>query len=351
MESLNPKNLAAAQKTQNLASAYNELISAWHDYAVMAHVGYIIGFPYDTYQSVMEDIERLKSEVQPDMASFFMLCPLPGSTDWLKMYKNGDYMEMDLNKYDSFCAAFHHQNMGDEEWTQAYRDAWRSFYSFENTKAILSRAHPEVYWSLFKDFIWYKSAAIIEGMHPMLSGFFRLKNRLSRRPGFFIESKWEYFRRRYREIKELLKGWFNLLMEMEEIWLQTRAKVAFETKILKELQGIKDGISEGLIEIPKNYQRAKDVYQKIKSGVYQRPTEEIPLQLKKIWEEVHSSAKFLSIKGRYSREDLRRFWKETRQNWYNKNWQKIDVFRVVNNLMKDIFLTSNFVQAIIHERC
>lgn len=349
MESLNQKNLAAAGKTQNLASAYNELISTWHDHAVITHVGYIIGFTYDTYQSVMEDIERLKSEVQPDMASFFMLCPLPGSMDWLKMYKSGDYMEADLNKYDSFCAAFHHQNMSDEEWTQAYKEAWKSFYSFENMKAILSRVHPEVYWSLFKDFIWYKSGAIVEGIHPMLSGFFRLKDRLSRRPGFPIEDKWKYLKRRYKETKELLKGWASLLMEMEEIWLQTRTKVAFETKVLKELQGIKDGISEGFVDLSKNYQRAKDVYQKIKSGVYQRTTEDVPLQLNKIWKEVHS-AKFPSINGRYSREDLRRFWQETRQNWYNKRWQRIDVFRVVNNFMRDIFLTSNFVHAVIRER-
>ena len=37
-------------------------------------------------------------------------------------------------------------------------------------------------------FLWYKNAALIEKQHPMVAGFFRLKDRKARRPGYAIDS-------------------------------------------------------------------------------------------------------------------------------------------------------------------
>ena len=81
MESLNPRNLQAAGKTQNQVQEYRASIGAWHNARVTTIVGYIIGFPHDTERSVRCDIRRLVREVQPDQASFFMMTPLPGSRD------------------------------------------------------------------------------------------------------------------------------------------------------------------------------------------------------------------------------------------------------------------------------
>lgn len=54
---------------------------------------------------------------------------------------------------------------------------------------ILSRWNhsPRNYWNLMSIFFWYKNAAVIEREHPMIAGFFRLKSRLSRRPGYAID--------------------------------------------------------------------------------------------------------------------------------------------------------------------
>jgi hypothetical protein len=40
-------------------------------------------------------------------------------------------------------------------------------------KAILSHTHPEKYWDVFFDLLWYKNSIVNEGMHPMLAGFLR----------------------------------------------------------------------------------------------------------------------------------------------------------------------------------
>ena len=76
----------------------------------------------------------------------------------------------------SFHAAMPHPRMSSEEWTRAYQDAWRIFYSFDNMRSILSRTKDRNYFNVMKNFIWYRNA-MIEGEHPMITGFFRRKRR------------------------------------------------------------------------------------------------------------------------------------------------------------------------------
>ena len=113
--------------------------------------------------------------------------------------------------------------MSAEEWTAAYRDAWTSFYSFEHMRHALLRQNPHTYWGMFKCFLWYR-ASMMEGTHPMVTGFFRLKDRLSRRPGLPIESRLGFFRRRVRESIRMTIGYAKLALEMQELWLATRIR-------------------------------------------------------------------------------------------------------------------------------
>ena len=41
--------------------------------------GYIVGFPFDTPESIHEDIEIIKKELPLDILGFMCLVPLPGS--------------------------------------------------------------------------------------------------------------------------------------------------------------------------------------------------------------------------------------------------------------------------------
>src|SRR5208337_1748934 len=81
MESINPKNLKAAGKMQNNVQDYKDLIAAWHNAKIATHVAYIFGFPFDTPESIREDVRRLQEELEVEQASFFMLTPVPGSRD------------------------------------------------------------------------------------------------------------------------------------------------------------------------------------------------------------------------------------------------------------------------------
>jgi len=261
MESVNPENLKAEGKPQNKVEEYVAIIREWHEAGIVVHTGYIIGLPFDTSEQVRHDITYLMDVIQPDQASFFMLTPLPGSHDHLEMKKRGEWMDPDFNKRDSFHATIHHPHMTAEEWTQTYEDAWKSFYSKDNLMKILSRwsHNPRVYWNLFFVHMWYKNAALIEKEHPMIAGFFRMKDRRSRRPGFSIDSLPVHLWKRTREVVHLFLSWARFFKEMEEIWLQTRPRSETERRFFEESQRIQGEIWQTLriAEWQRAYMNAK----------------------------------------------------------------------------------------------
>ncbi|MEE9123211.1 MAG: radical SAM protein [candidate division NC10 bacterium] len=261
MESVNPENLKAGGKPQNKTEEYVGIIREWHEVGVYVHAGYIIGFPFDTKEQLPRDIQYLMDEIHVDIASFFMMTPLPGSQDHLEMRQRGEWMDPDFNKRDSFHATIHHPHMTAEEWTEVYKNAWEMFFSKENLIKILSRwtHNPSVYWNLFVNLIWYKNTALIEKQHPMIGGFFRLKDRQSRRPGFSIDSVPVHLWKRTKEVFRLFGLWARFLKEMEEIWLQTRPRSEAEKQFSEEIQRIQGEIWQTLriAEWQKAYANAK----------------------------------------------------------------------------------------------
>ena len=200
-------------------------------------------------------------EVGPDQASFFMLTPLPGSHDHREMKKRGEWMDPDFNKRDSFHATIEHPRMTADEWTEAYEDAWKAFYSKENMIKTLARwtNAPKNYWNLMSIFFWYKNAALIEKQHPMVAGFFRLKDRKTRRSGFAVDSLPVHVWKRSKETTALLITWAKFLKEMEEVWLQTRKRSETEERWIEQIQKIQTDIWQALKigEIQNLYTSAK----------------------------------------------------------------------------------------------
>ncbi|RPJ75938.1 MAG: radical SAM protein [Acidobacteria bacterium] len=223
METLRDDNLEAGGKRQNKAADYREMVAEWHRAGVVCHVGYIIGFPFDTYERVMEDVRALRDELLVDQASFFMLTPLPGSEDHSTARRDGVPMDPDYNNFDAFHPTVPHPRMSEEEWERAYRDAWTEFYSFEQMRRTLLRQNPHTYWGVLKNLLWYR-AGMIERAHPMVTGFFRMKHRTSRRSSFPVERRVAFARRRTSEVAYVLREYGKLYLEMQDLWLRTRIR-------------------------------------------------------------------------------------------------------------------------------
>ena len=129
MESVNPENLEAVGKRQNCTQEYEQMVELWRQQDVLVHVGYIVGLPFDSRESVHHDIEFLRNQIRVDLASFFMLTPLPGSRDHWQMVQDNVPVDGDYNDYDGLHETFQHGRMPNGDWRAAYDDAMHLFYS------------------------------------------------------------------------------------------------------------------------------------------------------------------------------------------------------------------------------
>lgn len=182
VESMNPKNLEAANKPQNQTQQFERLWTACHEHGIAVHAGYIIGFPYDTIESIRQDVEIL-ARLGVDQASFFMLTPLPGSEDHVRAVVAGLKIDPDFNKYDSFHPIVGHPQMTNEEWFASYKNAWRQFYRVSNMITALKRFKSRrARQRLLRNFVWYRWSFAMEKTHPMIAGFYRFRDYRDRRP-------------------------------------------------------------------------------------------------------------------------------------------------------------------------
>ncbi|HEY7992028.1 MAG TPA: radical SAM protein [Stellaceae bacterium] len=190
LESISPEALAGAKKRQNRITEYREMMLAWKKAGAHLYAGYIIGFPTDTPESLMRDIEIVKRELPIDMLEFFFLTPLPGSEDHQKLFKSGAPLESDLNKYDLEHVCTTNPTMSRETWEKVYRDAWRSYYSSEHIVRVMKRAFALNVGTLRILYLMlaFRTSIELEKVHPLQSGYFRLKYRRDRRPGMPLES-------------------------------------------------------------------------------------------------------------------------------------------------------------------
>lgn len=327
LESLNPENLEAAGKRQNRIEQFRALTEAYRQAGINTHVAYIIGFPFDTLASVRQDLERLQAEVAPEQASFFMLTPLPGSRDHLELVQRGACLDRDLNRYDSFQATVAHPRMSREEWTRAYQEAWASFYSMDNMKRILQRVSPDDYWAVFANFIWYKHSTVVEQGHPMIHGFVRLKGRLARRPGLPIETRWQYLRRRLSDLRRYLVLWPRLALEMEDVWLQTRTRSPWETRVIEEVT-----------RIPSSVRGWRRMRVSELQHAYRRARIAVPHRLWLWLQRWNPCAQSLT----WSRASLERFWRRSAQILKRGRLHRLDVSGLAFNGFQELTLFATF---------
>jgi radical SAM superfamily enzyme YgiQ (UPF0313 family) len=209
LENINPDSLLGAKKRQNKITEYRKMLLDWKSAGVITYAGYIIGFPNDTVESVLRDIDVIKRELPVDLLEFFYLTPLPGSEDHLKLHRAGVPLEPDMNKYDinHVCAA--HPRMSREEWDRAYQLAWQSYYSYEHIETLIRRAcstRTNASHVMFLTHL-FKGSIEIEKLHPLDTGFLRKKFRRDRRSTFPLEPAWRFYPRYGTEIVVKLVRW------------------------------------------------------------------------------------------------------------------------------------------------
>src|SRR5580700_1740453 len=87
-------------------------------------------------------------------------------------------MDPDLNIYDLEHVCTAHPRMSHREWQGIYNEAWSAYYSPDHMEVLLRRgaATGIKMSSLVKLLYQFSTMQLLEGVHPLQSGVFRLRH-------------------------------------------------------------------------------------------------------------------------------------------------------------------------------
>lgn len=198
LENINADSLEASKKRQNRVEDYRDMFLAWKKHPVIITCGYIVGFPNDTKESILRDIEVIKEQLPVDCLYLNYLTPLPGCEDHKKLVQAGAWMDPDMAKYDLNHRVTHHPRMSDSEWEEAFIQAHKSFYSFDHLQRVMKRMvalrihRPNM---LVHRLLGYRESVLSEGVAMLESGIIRIRRRRQRRHGLPLESRFVFYPR------------------------------------------------------------------------------------------------------------------------------------------------------------
>jgi len=220
LENINPANLLAAKKKQNKITEYRKMLLEWQKEGILVYAGYITGFPHDTAESILNDLDIIKRELPIDVLEIHYLTPLPGSEDHQKLFRAGTWMDPDLNKYDLHHITAEHPRMSKEEWAYAYNESWTRYYSYEHCERVMRRAAAlRAFGNVLITMTWFKASFELENCHPVESGLLRLKSRLDRRSTMPVEPVWRFYPKYLAELAYKTAGWVAIYLRLRIIYL------------------------------------------------------------------------------------------------------------------------------------
>ena len=236
LENINPNNLKGARKNQNKITEYRQMLLDWKRTGAIIFCGYILGFPNDTLESILNDVRIIQNELPTDIMEFTCLTPLPGSEDHRKMYEAGVPMDTDLNRYDVNHVTMPHPRMSRAEWETAYEQVW--------TDLLLGRARGDGaqtmcgHWNESRQNddvsrLVSRQYRRLRKLHPIENGFLRLKFRRDRRPGLPRESALTFYPKYLTadvlEADSVDLALFEVLSDFQEGHLRTRTFLRTQT--------------------------------------------------------------------------------------------------------------------------
>jgi radical SAM superfamily enzyme YgiQ (UPF0313 family) len=225
LENINPDNLVSAKKKQNKITEYRTMLQRWKEACVVTYCGYILGFPGDSPESILRDIEIVKEELPVDLLEFFCLTPLPGSEDHKKLVANGVWMDPDMNKYDLEHVTTGHGRMSYDQWQGIYHGVWNVYYTPEHIERIMKRAAAcgMSAGNVMFYCLWFFGCKTFEGIHPLEGGYWRRMYRRDRRPSLPREWPVLFHLKYMRHIWRVHVGIISLLRRFNKVRKEIKA--------------------------------------------------------------------------------------------------------------------------------
>jgi radical SAM superfamily enzyme YgiQ (UPF0313 family) len=141
-ETLNPDNLMAHEKIQNLNRDYNAAIRRLHEHGVMVNASFVFGMDEDDEGVFGRTVEwAIRQGVET--ATFHILTPYPSTALHARMQAEGRITSQDWDLYDTRHTVFRPRRMSAEALEAGYWQAYRDFYRWGS---ILRSAWAQEAW-------------------------------------------------------------------------------------------------------------------------------------------------------------------------------------------------------------
>jgi hypothetical protein len=178
VESFHRQTLLAAHKAQNHPETYGEIVRLCRENRIATHFSNIIGFPGSSAADIREHSEILRA-LDPDIASFYILTPIPGTEQYGDFRQRGIITERNLDRYDATHTTFAHDRLAPAELYDLLFECYRKFFTFGRAARLGSRHMfsknvwhdliPHLCYPLFSRYsAWRKT-------HPMSGGIGRVR--------------------------------------------------------------------------------------------------------------------------------------------------------------------------------
>lgn len=130
-ESFNRQTLLAARKGQNRPETYRDIVRLCRAHGIASHFSNIIGFPQDAEGDVHAHVEVLRA-LGPTWASFYILCPIPGTEQYDDFLTAGLVTEKNLDRFDTTCLTWRHPSFSPEQLSELLFGCYRRFYTLRH---------------------------------------------------------------------------------------------------------------------------------------------------------------------------------------------------------------------------
>lgn len=174
VESFDERVLKATGKRQNLRFDLADAVSRWHDLGVAYHMSAIIGFDTDTEETGPRMAEFAHA-CGVDIASWYVLTPLPGAKDYEDFAAAGRILDAPFNQYDGTHAVIRHPRLSPEQIERSFWGAYDAFYPLTRILSRARRAPERSRRSSLRMNLWYWYNACRRRRHPMMGGIFQLR--------------------------------------------------------------------------------------------------------------------------------------------------------------------------------
>jgi len=131
VESFNRRTLLAARKGHNRPELYGRIAEACRRHGITSHFSNILGFPQDSDQEIDHHLKTLIA-LDPNVASFHILCPIPGTEQYDEFLDRGWITEENLDRFDATRLTWKHPKLSEQDLEQWLYRCYRRFYSLRH---------------------------------------------------------------------------------------------------------------------------------------------------------------------------------------------------------------------------